>query len=205
MLKDKILAKLVALYPGLSKEVLGLIATQIATKVTEESGIDQAITDYDNAASIKTLAEEFQKEGDRRVSTAQKEWEKKNPTKKPGKTDKPEENKEDETAVLLKTLLEEVKTLKADKAQSSIRDKIKEKLKDAKIPEKFYAKWALPEKEEEVDAFVESITSDYTSFKQEMINQGLMQETPPENGSGGSSNKREASKEEVDAVVKDIM
>lgn len=193
---NQILAKLVAKYPGLSKAFLGLVAAQLATKVTEEGGIDQAITDYDNAAPIQTLATEFQKEGDRRVNDAKKEWEKKNPPKpadptEPPKPADPAKPTEEQPAWLkgltsqLATLATQVATLSKEKQTSSMQSRLAEKLKD-KVPAGYYKGRALPEKEEDFDAFVSEIETDWTAFKQEQVNLGLMNTSaPPAGGEQG--------------------
>ena len=200
MLKQ-IQAKLEAKFPGLPKVFLGLIAAQLAAKVTDESGIDQAITDYDNTVSIQTLATEFQKEGDRRVADAEKEWKKKNPTKtgKDGKTDDdlkddPLKDKDDNELVkLVKGLAATVEGLKAEKTQSSMRSRAAEKLKE--VPKAWWNKRAFPEKEEDFDQFIEDVQKDWKDFMQEQINSGLMNAEKPSGGEIGiikPSGKEEA-------------
>jgi len=206
-MRNKILAELVKKFPGLSKTFLGLIADKMAPKVTEESGIDQAITDFDNAVSIKDLATEFQKDGDRRVSDAKKEWDKAHPKKdkeeteeeteeeetdkgKKGKTKKPS----DEPPAWAKALMQQVQTLAKDKTATSIQTKLADKLKD-KVPASYYAGWALPEKEEEFDDFVAKIETSYTEFTQELTNKGLLSTVPP---AGGNGEVKASGKEEAD-------
>src|SRR5436190_20123674 len=144
-MRNKILAKLAEKFPGLSQKFLGLVADKLSKKVTEESGIDQAITDYDNAVSITELATDFQKEGDRRVTDAKKEWDKKTPaggkTKddddqsdddpaEPKPKDKGKKKDADEPPAWAKQLLGEVASLKKEKVLSNIQQKVADKLKD---------------------------------------------------------------------------
>lgn len=77
---EKILAQLAAKHSGVSKAVLTMIAKKLAEKVTEESGIEGAITDFEanSTLSIKDYADFVQQEGDKRVGEAQKTWETKN-------------------------------------------------------------------------------------------------------------------------------
>lgn len=213
-MKQKILAKLVAKYSGLSKEFLGLLATEMAKKVTEESGIDTAITELDNAPiSIETLAAEFQKEGDRRVNDAKKEFTKNPP--KPDKTEEPtkstpsNDKPADDMPAWFKGWSEKqeqrIAAIEKDKVQGSMQARLKEKLKD--IPEKFYARIPLPEKEEDFEAFVEGIQNDWNEISDGKIVDKLTNGTKPINGSapprGGQ--EKEASKEELDSVMKNIM
>jgi hypothetical protein len=174
-MKEKLLAKLVAKYPGLPKQFLGLFADKLATKVTEESQIDTTIESLDNLpVSITDLAAEYQKEGDRRVT----DFQKKNPSKtepvkpEPGKTDPPAPV--DDTPEWAKNLMKEVQTLKAEKTQTSMKSKLSEMLKDSKIPAKFYEKLPLPEKEEDLAAFAESIKTDHNEYKQSLIDEGVI-------------------------------
>jgi hypothetical protein len=172
-MKDKLLAKLVAKYPGLPKQFLGLFADKLATKVTEESQIDATIAELDNLpVSIQDLAAEYQKEGDRRVTEAAKKI-------APSKTDpvKPEPGKADPPAPAdewAKTMMQELQTLKAEKVQTSMKSKLSELLKDSKIPAKFYERLPLPEKDEDLAAFAETIKTDYTEFKQGLVDEGVV-------------------------------
>ena len=177
----QILAKLVALHPGLSKAVLGLIATQLATSVTEESGIDAAITAFDNTLPITTFASEFQKEGDRRVAEATKP-KPADPKPEPGKDPAP---KGDDTPAWAKALMDKVDRLEKEKTQGGMTATLAERLK-GKVPASYYGKRALPEKPEDLDAFVAEIEADYTAFKQELANQGFQQAEPPMGGEQGS-------------------
>lgn len=200
-MKEKILAQLKAKFSGVSQKALGLIADKLAKKVTEESGIDQAITDFDNAVGITDFAADLQREGDSRVTEAQKEWEKKNPKPAtPPKTEEPP--KGDERPQWAKELFDEVVSLKKEKAQTSIRSKAAEQLKD--IPETFWKRAAVPETEEGLTEFVESIKADYSTFQQGLIDQGLMTATPPAGGGGaaaGGGGKPDAKKLDADITA----
>lgn len=233
-MRNKIFSELVKKFPGLDKKFLGLIADKLAKKVTEESGIEQAITDYDNAASITDLATEFQKEGDRRVNDAKKEWEKKNPPKQSDKTDDdededPDDEDDDDAAKKgkektskkkssdrtpkyikdltdgIKALTEKVGNLEKEKTQGTIKDKIKnhQKVKDV-IPEKFWSKRVIPEKEEDLETFIDDVANDWEEIHP--VEEGAKR--PALSGSGGGkeeSGGKKASKEELDAVMKEIM
>ncbi len=206
-MREKILAQLVAKHPGVSKKALGLIADKLAKKVTEESGIEQAITDFDNAVSITEFAADLQREGDSRVSDAKKEWEKKNPKKDP-KADDPKDDPVDPTGNepewlkgltnQLKTLGDQVATMSKEKAQTSIKAKATELLKD--VPESFWDSWTIPDKEDGLQAFVDSVTEKFSAFQQTMVDKGLMSATQP----GGSSAKGGAASDKVvDAEIKE--
>lgn len=203
-MREKILAQLVIKFPGVSKQFLGLTADKIAKKVTEESGIDQAITDYDNAVSISELATDFQKEADRRVGDAKKEWEKKTPPKPAPKTKEGEEDDDtppaDKMPAWAKGLMESVTALTREKAQTTVKQKASELLKE--VPAEFWNGRAIPDKEDDLQTFVESVTTDYGTFKQGLIDKGLMQQTPPGGGNNGDGTVKTDAKA-TDAVIKD--
>jgi hypothetical protein len=198
-MKEKILAELKKEFSGQSLRLLGLIADKLSKTVTEESAIEGAIAELEKSPiPISDLGKILQQEGDARVTDAKKKWDLEHPAK--GKTDNEEEEEEEEeeetTPVKKKTeakrssgrmpkwaegLVAEVKALRTEKVQSSIRDKVKTQLgKD--VPERFWSKWALPEKEEDVDAFVEEIKNEHTAIEQERVNKNLDGNTPPVGG-----------------------
>lgn len=197
-MKEKILAQLQLKFAGVSKKALGLIADKLAKKVTAEDGIEQAITDFDNAVSIKEFADDLQREGDTRVGDAKKQWEKENPkpADPPKPTDPPKPG--DEIPAWAKALTDQISTLTREKAQSSIRTQAEALLKD--VPVKFWGGRAIPEKEEELQTFVESVTKDYGDFKQGLIDEGLMSATPPAGGGGGGTTIPE---KQLDAEIKE--
>lgn len=189
MLKQ-IQAKLEAKYPGLSKVFLGLIAAQMATKVTEESGIDAAIAELDNAPiSITTLAGEFQKEGDRRVTDAEKTFKAKYkiqepPTPPTTEPPKPVEG-ETETDKLLKQVLQEVAALKSEKIASATTAKAVGILKEKKVPESYYQigiEGRIFKDEAEAEAYANKVVEAHTAFNQQLVNDGLKQQPVPVTG-----------------------
>lgn len=201
-MREKILAQLIAKHAGVSKTALGLIADKLAKKVTEESGIEQAITDFDNAVSITEYAADLQREADKRVGEAKKEWDKKNPPKKdPPKTEEGEDPpKNDDTPAWAKSLMDEVKQLKTEKVQGGMKTKATELLKE--VPAHFWNGRALPEKEEDLQTFVDSISADYTAFTQHLVDKGLMTATPPGGGGESGGGGKDLNEKAIDANIK---
>lgn len=203
MLKEKILAQLVAKYAGVSKKALGLIADKLAKKVTAEDGIEQAITDFDNAVSITEFAADLQREGDSRVGEAKKEWEKKNPPKNdPPKPDDPKNDPpKDDVPAWAKGLMDKVDSLARERSQGTIQSKAKDLLKE--VPESFWKGRTLPEKEDDLQTWVESVTKDYNDFRQNLIDQGMMSATPPAGGGPPrTGSAAEAEKKAAEEAVK---
>lgn len=202
-MREKILAQLKAKFSGVSHKALGLIADKLAKKVTEESGIEQAITDFDNAISIKDFADDLQREGDTRVGDAKKEWEKNNP-KPPAATPPKHDDqpKPDEVPAWAKTLTDQIASLTRERNQGTIAGKAKDLLKD--VPAEFWNGRTLPEKEEDLQTFVEAVTKDYNALTQSLVNKGLMSATPPAGGGGnGPAAAGQANNKQLDADIKD--
>lgn len=216
-MKEKILAELKKKYPGQSLRLLGLIADKLAKTVTEESAIEGAIAELEKLpVNISELGNILQKEADFRVTEAKKKWENEKKPKPNGKTDPDEDEDEDEdeedgvppagknkskkrdrTPAWAKSLMEEIKVLKTEKVQGTIKSRLNDTLKD-EVPESFYSEWALPEKEEDFEPFVEKVRKKHQEHTQELANKGWSLTTPPAGSSsaGGKVNEK--------AIVADI-
>lgn len=188
MHRAKILAELKKKFPGLSVEFLGLIAIQLESKVTEESQIEGVVTGLDNSPiAIPVLAADFQKEGDKRVTAAQKKWKEENPANpelpKPEPIPNPPKP-EDANSQLLKAISDlrtEVTTMRQRESQKTLSEKLATKVLEKKIPARFL-KGRTVEKEEDLDTVVAEIEQDFNDTKQEFINEGLGNSTTPSSG-----------------------
>lgn len=107
-------------------------------------------------------------------------------------------NEGDEMPSWAKALLTEVQTLKKEKAQSTIAEKLKgnDKLRD--IPASFYKGRPLPENDEGIEAFVTDVVTDHTAFLQEM---GYSQVTPHTPVKGVTGKPGEKAKIDPDLVA----
>lgn len=212
-MKDKIIAQLKAKLKtlgvtNLSNARLNAIADKLATKITDENEIDAKLDELNDVMPFSDIA----KQDDRLRTLEAKSKEKPAPpadsddddndddedgdkSKKKDK-DKPDR---DRTPAWAKKLMEEVSSLKAEKHQTSVQQKLAEKLK-GKVPEKFYAKRALPEKLEDLDDFVAEIETDYTEFKQGLVNDGLITD-PPVGGTGNGESNSKSVQADIDKYV----
>lgn len=133
MLYALILAQLTAKHSGVSKAVLGLLAKKLAEKVTEESQIEGAISDFEanSPMTIKEYADFVQAEGDKRVTDALKKKEEPTPPTPP-------KTKDDETtdvsslvakavADALKPFQEMASTLQNSNRLNALKAQLKEK------------------------------------------------------------------------------
>lgn len=184
MYKEKILAELRKKFPGLPANILGLIADKLSARATEESQIEGLVTELDNLPiSITDYAAFLQKEGDRRVTEAEKKWKEKNPdnpnpTDDKDKKDPPPNNP---LAKEMEELRKEFLALKQEKTQTELTTQLHAKLKEKKIPVQF-AKGFTVDKAEDLDTVLESVEQHYTNTRQEMINSGLISSEAPVGG-----------------------
>lgn len=207
-MREKLLAGLKAKFQGLSNEFMGLLADKGLAKVTEESQIEGFLTELENLPiPVKDFAAFLQKEGDRRVTEAKKKWDeehKKTDTSKQDADKDKDKDKDDPTALLLKKFTELEQKLAgfdAAKAKEAAQAKLAKALADKKIPARF-AKGRSVEKEEDVEALVAEIETDYTEFKQELINEGLVVSSQP---TSGNLKAGKADDKEVESIVDNML
>lgn len=172
---EKIFAQLAAKHPGVSKAVLTLLAKKLADKVTEESQIEGAITDYEanSPISVKDFADFVQQQGDTRVGEAKKKWDIEN--KKPDPNN-PQPKKEDDNPNDMppwaKALQESVTTLgqqfAAKKTESTLEDLVA-KAKEKGIPEAYARKTVIGE-EFDLNTALSSLESEWADIKQANLN-----------------------------------
>jgi hypothetical protein len=182
-MKEKIIAAIKAKFPtvNLSKKRLEAIAAKIEAKVIDdETKIDAAITTYDEYNPLVEIA----KQDDTIRSLEAK-------TKPPVKKDEPVVPPvpviTDDTPEWAKAMIEQNKllaaglaTLQGEKVASTMRQKATEKLKD--VPASYWSKRVIPEKEEDMEAFVADVQSDYTAFKKELTDAGISVLSVPKSG-----------------------
>lgn len=206
--KAQLKAKIKTLGVNLSTTRIDAIAAKLHAKnpdLTEVADHDTRIDDYNDLMPLADIAKQ-----DDRVRTleakakgqpqpAQEDTEDDDePAPTPAKSKK---KNADDPPAWAKGLIETVNALTKEKVQNSMATKAAEKLKD--VPKEFYNGRALPEKEEDLEAFTESVNNDYTAFKQNLINQGLMNSSEtPKGGSGGGDISAKAIEANIDSWVK---
>ena len=210
-----ILEKLKARFEGVSDFILDRIAEKLAKTVTTE---EEATT----AVAGVTLQQLFESYGDSRATEAQvsavANYEKKYGLKdgakvddggKPGsKKNEPDDDGDKDTPAWAKALISSVKTLsddvatmKGEKVTASRRQQIDEIIKD--LPEhlrKPYSYINLTSlSDEEFESLKDGIKGDVTNMEKEDKQNNAVFGKPP--GKNSSTNVKEASDKEVDAVV----
>jgi hypothetical protein len=181
---------------------------------------DEKIDELHEVVDFKKVATEDDRV--RTLETKLKEKEKSTSTKKPSEEDDDEDDDDDSdepapekgkgeqkkksgdrTPKWAKTLMEEVQSLKKEKQVATIKDKIKahEKMKD--IPEDFYEDYVQPDKEEDIEAFAEKVSTKYGNYKQVQNNTKAAGNTKPV--SSAADTKGQADMKEVDKILDNIM
>lgn len=204
-MKEKIIAAIKAKYPAinLSKKRLDAIAAKIETKVIDdETKIDAALETYNDFNPLADIAKQ---------DDAIRNYEAKLKSQQPPK--KEEEKKEDselpdDTPAWAKSLIESNKTLseklasiEGEKKVSTIKSTIASKLKE--VPATYWEDWAIPDKDEDVEGFIEKVNTKYTAFTKDLTDKGIA--VVPMPGSGGrKAETKEATKEELDLVVQNL-
>jgi hypothetical protein len=203
-MKEKIIAAIKAKYPAinLSKKRLDAIAAKIETKVIDdETKIDAALETYNDFNPLADIAKQ---------DDAIRNYEAKLKNQQPPKNDKPdpEPAPPDDTPAWAKSLIESNKTLseklaaiEGEKKVSTIKSTIASKLKE--VPSTYWEDWAIPDKDEDVDGFIEKVNTKYTAFTKDLTDKGIA--VVPMPGSGGrKAETKEATKEELDLVVQNL-
>lgn len=207
-MKEKILIELKKKYSGLSNELLGHIATSMATKVTADDQIQGAIDELDKMPiSIPDYAAFLQKDGDKRVSEATRTHEQtlrsKYDFKEKGSGHANDDAKDDVIKTQLATLLKKIDELEKKGEQQALHTEFMSKLSKRKIPAAF-AKGRTVESAEQIDSLLDEIEADYNTVKQEMVNEGLGGNEPPAGSSGGGSKVKPASDKELNEAMSNI-
>lgn len=228
--KARLKAKTKAAGVNLSQKRIDAFADRLHKKnpdVKEEKEHDDLIDALDELVVFADVA----KEDDQiRTKDAQikKLSEKKPDSKKPEDSDEEEEEEEEEEEPkgkkkskqekekpgrmpkYLQEMAAKLDMLLGEKSKATIKSLIAAKLKgedgQPKVPEKFYSRWNLPEKEEDIDTFVAEVEAEYT----ELIpagDAGGEKETKQQPVNGGHKPNRggkttsTASEKEIDEVM----
>lgn len=176
---EKILAQLMAKNPGVSKAVLGLLATKMVAKVTEEGQIEGAITDFESNSllSIADYATLLQKDGDKRVADALKKAKKdagiEDPNEDPEKVKvvtQPDAQKQiaDAIALAMKPFTDMLGTNKV----AQTKEGLKVLLKGKGIPEDWADDVHISD-DFDAEATVTKLDSRWTTAKQLAVNNAI--------------------------------
>ena len=203
-MKEKIIAAIKAKFPAinLSKPRLNAIAAKIEAKIIDdETKIDGALDTYNEYNPLADIAKADDKLRD--LESKSKGKKEDTPTEDKKEVAPPDDAPEWAKALIEqnKALAQSVAAMQGEKVQNSIKSKATEKLKE--VPNSYWGKRALPEKDEDLDAFVTEVAADYAQFKQEMTDQGLSVLAAPR--AGGASQAATKVSPEIQAFVAKTM
>lgn len=178
-MEEQILTALKTKYKnlGFGEKALSGVAAFLAQTVTEENGIEPAVT------GAELLLKAFQSDIDARVTSAvSKAKSEQKPEQAPPAEKKPEK-KDDEVPTWAKGILDRLDAFEKKEARTTLVSQAKAKLAEKKIPESFLRGRSLElQSEAEIDNLVSSIEADYTAFRQDLVNQGVIVNNPQEGG-----------------------
>lgn len=187
-MKEKILAAIKAKFPhvNLSKKRLEAIAAKIEAKVIDdETKIDAALDVFNEYNPLVEMAKQDDtlRDLNSKVKAA------------PAKKDEPVKVEpvvaDDDAPAWAKAMIEQntrlvndLAAIKGEKAAASIRTKATEMLneKGKEVPASYWGKRALPEKEDDLEAFTTEVRTDYAAFAKEMTEKGLSVLSAPRSG-----------------------
>lgn len=179
-MRDKIKARFKAKFPkvNLSDARLDSIADKLAPKITDENDIDDRLDSLNDVLSFEDIAKQDDKV--RKLESKQK------PTPEPQPDPKPADPAPaDDTATMLKTLLEKIGKLEAKEQTATIQQQLAGHDKLKGVPASYWNKRALPATAEAIDAFADEVEADYTAFRQDEVNNGLGAMSKPVMGTPG--------------------
>lgn len=215
-MKAKLILELKKRLPNVSATVLGLFADKLSTKITDESQIETTIDEFEASSpiSISDYADFIQRESDRRVTDAVKKS-KGEKTKTTTETETKVETTDDMPAwakalvASTQSLAQGLQAIQEGKVATTRREQYAKTLDGTS--EAFKAK-ALKDfdrmsfqDDDNFNSFLVDAAEDAKAFAQEEANGGLGGDRP-NGGVGGAQNaKKEATSEEVDALVDAII
>ena len=184
-MKEKILAGLKTKFQGVQDAALGRIADKLSKTVTSEDEVD-------NAVSGVTFQQVIDSEADNRVSSALSTYEKKHNLKEgksitdpeggenikgKKKKDGKDVNDEDDEPKWVKELKGEITSLKNEKKQQTLQEKLHAKLKEKKIP-LHLAKGVNLNDEAEIETALSEIETGYNEIRQDILNEESKDKVP---------------------------
>jgi len=177
-MKEKLIAAIKAKHPALNLRTKRLddLSAKLEAKIKDESEIETILETYSDYIIDMAKAD------DRVYAAEAKLKALKTPPKEEEKIETGADAPPvDDTPAWAKTLMTEIKQLKADKAQTTIQSQLKEKLKDAN-PLVNWADWKQPETDEEVTPFIEKVTAKSKELDKTLTEKRLAALAAPKQG-----------------------
>jgi hypothetical protein len=191
-MKDQIVAKFKAKFPAvnLRKKRLDAIADKLSSKITDEAEIDAKLDELNDIFPFQKISEEDDAYFDLKRKVTEQPANKDNTNQSTSTTT---QDKADDTPAWAKALVEsnqqlaqKLAVMEKEKNQQTMLQKIGAHEKLKAIPESrrniLLKGRALPEKEEDLETFVDGFKADYDAFVTEENNEGLINGHKPAGG-----------------------
>lgn len=199
-MKEKVIAKFKAKFPAvtLSTKRMDEIADRLSKKVTNEDEIDTKLDEMNEMHPFADIQKSDDQIRDLKSKVKASTQTPPDTTNQSGSTDKQDgKTTPDETPPWAKSLVEsnqklaeKLAAMEKEKFQQTMQQRITAHDKLKGIPSVFYKGRALPEKEEDLETFVDGIKTDFDTFKQESNNEGLVNGYKPGGANGGANNSK---------------
>lgn len=191
-MKEKVLSLLKPSYAkyGFKAKEMESLAEIIATNLNDES------TDEEIEAAIsgaEVWAGLIQKVATRTASDIEKKY--KDPKLEPGK--KGPDDEPSELEKMVKELQSQMAKMSAYQQAADLRKRLIQDKRLSKVPSSFIAKYSI-EKEDDLDAVVAKIDTEFTEMKSEMLKSGLIVDAP---NPGRGGNNEPATMDEIKAMA----
>lgn len=178
-MKEKILSALKNKYKnlGFTEKTLEQVSEYLGQTVTEETGIEPAV----NGAEL--LLKSFQSDIDKRVSdaVAKAKAEGKPPEQTTTSQPNNQSKQNEDIPAWAKIIMDRFDGIEKQQRQTGLLSRVKSKLTEKRIPESYYRSRTLSlESETDIDKLVTEIEADYTAFRQDLVNQGIIISVPSE-------------------------
>ncbi len=210
-MKDKIVARLRALFSGLnlSNARLDAIADKLAPKITDENQIDTRLNELNEISPFSDLArfDDWQRSKEQKEKQDKEKADKEKADKEKADRDKQQQqqqggNSQDppEWAKTLidqnKQMAQKIEELETGKRAESHQSKLMGILTDKKVPESYYGMAVSGrtfKDDAEVTTFANSLVEAYGKFHQGQVDTSLEQTPKPVIGSGKDASKEVSS------------
>lgn len=212
-MKEKLLALLVAKFAGVPKATLERIAEKKAGSVTDEAQLQSVADGIDYGQIVQSEVDSKITDSNKRaIQNYETTHKLKDGKPASAETPAPGNQNPDDLATMVSNavkaavapLQQEIQVFKQKDTQNSYLGRVKSTLLEKKIPESFWGKRSINvESDEQLTAVVTEIETDWTTFRQEQINAGVMIDKPV-SGSGPAGDGESLAKQ-IEAGTKEIV
>lgn len=211
-MKEKLLTLLVAKFTGVPKATLERIAEKKTGSVTDDAQLQSIADGIDYGQIVQSEVDSKITESNKKAVQNYETTHKLKDGKPISTEPSPLAGNPDDISVIVanavkaavEPLQQKIEGFEKKETQATYLGRVKSTLSDKKIPESFWGKRAIHiESEEHLTTVVSEIESDWTNFRQEQINAGVMIDKPVSGGSPSTDGETLA--KQIEAGTKQIV